>query len=64
MLNNKQWWRAAGVRAIKTMAQIVVATIPTAALLSEINWLQVGSAAVVAGILSLCTSRQGRPVVD
>lgn len=52
----KNWLKAAGVRAIKTVAQTAVATIGTAALLSEVNWLAVGSASAVAGILSILTS--------
>lgn len=55
------WVKAAGVRAIKTVAQTAVATIGTAALISEVNWLMVGSAACVAGILSLLTSVAGLP---
>ncbi len=52
----KNWLKAAGVRAIKTVAQTAVATIGTAAVLSEVNWLAVGSASAVAGILSILTS--------
>ena len=61
---SKKWWKAAGVRAIKTVAQTAVATIGTTALLSEINWVAVASASVVAGILSLLTSVAGLPEVD
>lgn len=61
---NKKWWKAAGVRAIKTVAQTAVATIGTCIVLSEVNWLQVASAAVLAGILSLLTSVAGLPEVD
>ena len=56
-----KWWKAAGVRAIKTVCQTAVATIGTAAVLSEINWVAVGSAAVLAGLLSLLTSVAGIP---
>lgn len=59
-----KWWKAAGVRAIKTVCQTAVATIGTAAVLSEINWVAVGSAAVLAGLLSLLTSLAGLPEVD
>ena len=61
---NKNWWKAAGVRAIKTVAQTAVATIGTTAVLSEVNWLAVASASVLAGILSLLTSVAGLPEVD
>ena len=63
MKNWKNWLKAAGVRAIKTVAQTAVATIGTAAVLDEINWAMVGSAAIVAGILSLLTSVAGLPEV-
>ena len=59
-----KWWKAAGVRAIKTVCQTAVATLGTAAVLSEINWVAVGSAAVLAGLLSLLTSLAGLPEVD
>ena len=64
-MNNKtkSWWKAAGVRAIKTVAQTAVATIGTAAMLAEVNWLMVGSAALLAGVLSLLTSIGGLPEV-
>ena len=60
----KKWGKAAGIRAIKTVAQTAVATIGTSALISEINWIAVASASVVAGILSLLTSIAGLPEVD
>ena len=59
----KRWWRAAAVRAAKTVAQTAVATIGTAAMLDEVNWLMVGSAALLAGVLSLLTSIGGLPEV-
>ena len=59
----KLWWKAAGLRAIKTVAQTAVATIGTAAMLDEIDWLMVGSAALLAGVLSLLTSIGGLPEV-
>ena len=60
----KNWWRAAGVRAVKTMAQTAVATIGTAAVLGDVNWAMAASAAVLAGALSLLTSVAGLPEVD
>lgn len=64
MKNWKLWMKAAGIRAIKTVAQTAVATIGTAAVLGEVNWLMVGSAAALAGVLSLLTSIAGLPEVD
>ena len=61
MKNWKNWIKAAGIRALKTVAQSAVATIGTAALLGEVNWVLVGSAALLAGILSLLTSVAGLP---
>ena len=62
MSNNfKNWLRAAGIRAIKTIAQTAIATIGTSAILAEVNWAVVGSAALLAGILSLLTSVAGLP---
>ena len=65
MSNNfKSWLRAAGIRSIKTISQTAIATIGTSAILSEVNWAVVGSAAVLAGILSLLTSVAGLPEVQ
>ena len=64
MRNWKNWIKAAGIRALKTVAQTAVATIGTCAVLSEVNWITVGSAAVLAGILSLLTSRAGLPELE
>ena len=57
----KEWWKAAGVRAVKTMAQTAVALIGTSTLISDIDWVAVGSATLLAGILSLLTSISGLP---
>jgi hypothetical protein len=57
----KKWIRAAGMRAIKTVAQTAAATIGTAAVMGEVNWVAVGSSAALAGILSLLTSVAGLP---
>ena len=59
--NTKRWLKAAGVRALKTVAQTAIATIGTTALISEIDWAVVASTALVAGILSLLTSIAGLP---
>lgn len=57
----KDWIKKAGIRALKTVAQTAVATIGTSAVLSEVNWLMVGSASLLAGVLSLLTSLAGIP---
>lgn len=63
-LKSKKWWKAAGVRAVKTVAQTAVATIGTAAVLSAVDWKMVVSASVLAGVLSILTSIAGLPEVD
>ena len=64
MRNWKNWMKAAGVRAVKTVAQTAVATIGTSAAMGEVNWVMVGSASLLAGILSLLTSVAGLPEVQ
>ena len=58
------WWKAAGIRAIKTLAQTAIATIGTSAVLSEVNWLAVASASALAAVLSILTSLAGLPEVE
>lgn len=61
----KNWIKAAGIRAIKTIAQTAIATIGTSAVLGDVNWLMVTSAAALAGILSLLTSvATGLPEIE
>lgn len=62
-MNWKAWLKAAGVRAIKTVAQTAIATIGTSAVLSDVNWVVVTSAACLAGVLSLLTSVAGLPEI-
>ena len=63
MTNWKMWFKAASIRAIKTVAQTAAATISTSAILSEVDWVMVVSASVLAGILSLLTSIAGLPEI-
>ena len=64
MLGTKAWWKAAGIRAIKTVAQTAVATIGTAVVINEVNWVMVASASALAGIVSLLTSIAGLPELE
>ena len=61
---SKEWWKAAGIRAVKTVAQTAVATIGVSATMNDVDWLLVGSASLLSGILSLLTSVAGLPEVD
>lgn len=60
---SKIWWKAAGIRALRTFAQAAIAAIGTTALITEVNWLVVGSTAALAAVLSLLTSLAGLPEV-
>ena len=60
----KEWFKCAGVRAIKTVAQTAVATIGTAVALGDVNWVMVASASALAGVLSLLTSIAGLPEIQ
>lgn len=63
-ISSRNWWKAAGIRAIKTIAQTAIATIGTSAVMSEVNWIMVLSASVLSGILSILTSIAGLPEVE
>lgn len=60
---NKQWFKAAGIRALKTVAQTAVALIGVGTVMSDIDWIMVGSASLLSGILSILTSVAGLPEV-
>ena len=62
--NFKKWAKAAGIRAVKTVAQTAVSVIGVSAVMSDVNWLAVASASVLAGILSMLTSVAGLPEVS
>ena len=62
--STKLWLKAAGIRALKTVCQTAIATIGTAALMTEVNWIAVASASVLAGVLSLLTSLAGLPELE
>ena len=60
----KEWIKAAGIRAIKTVCQTAIATIGTATMFNEVNWVVVGSTSLLAGVLSLLTSLAGLPELE
>lgn len=61
---NKAWWKAAGIRAIRTVAQAAIATIGSAAVFAEVNWPMVVSASLLAGVISLLMSVAGLPELE
>lgn len=67
-MKNKEYWtrwaKAAGMRAVKTMAQTFIATVGSAAVLGDVNWLMTGSATALSGILSMATSVAGLPELE
>jgi hypothetical protein len=62
-VNAAKWFKAASIRAIKTVAQTAIATIGTSATMGEVNWVMVGSASLLAGVISILTSVTGIPEV-
>ena len=63
-LNSKEWWSAAGIRALKTVAQTAISTIGVSTIVSDVNWMIVFSASALAGFLSLLTSIAGLPELE
>ena len=61
---NKKWLKCAGIRALKTICQTAIATIGTATVMEEVNWVMILSASLLAGILSLLTSVAGLPELE
>lgn len=64
MRNWKLWWKAAGIRAVKTTAQTALALLPTAVIITQVDWFVVVGTALTAGVISLLTSLAGLPEVD
>ena len=64
MIFTKQWWRAALIRAVKTVAQAAVGLIPAAVSITEVDWRTVAGCALLAGLLSLLSSLAGLPEVE
>lgn len=63
-LTDKKWWKAAGIRAVKTAAQAAIATIGASTMITGTNWIMVASATAMAGVLSLLMSLAGLPEVE
>lgn len=64
MIFTKQWWKAAGIRAVKTIAQTAVGLIPATVMITEVDWKVVVGTAILAGVVSLLTSVAGLPEVN
>jgi hypothetical protein len=64
MIFTKKWWKCAGIRALKTVAQSALASIPAAVTIAEVDWLTIAGIAALAGVISLLTSLAGLPEVD
>lgn len=64
MILTTKWWRAAGIRALKTIAQSAVSLIPASVMISEVDWKVVAGTAILAGVVSLLTSIAGLPEVE
>ena len=64
MIFTKKWWKCAGIRALKTVAQAALASIPAAVTIAEVDWVTVAGIAALAGVISLLTSLAGLPEVD
>lgn len=62
-LKSKAWWKAAGIRALKTVCQTAIGTIGTSALMSDVNWIMVGSASLLSGIICILSCIGGLPEV-
>ncbi len=63
-LKSKEWWKAAGIRCLKTICQTAISTIGVATAMHEVNWIMVLSASGLAGVLSILTSIAGLPELD
>jgi len=61
---SKQWWKAAAIRAVKTVCQTAVAMIPAGVMITEVSWTIVAGTAILAGVVSMLTSVAGLPEVE